>query len=40
MAMEQPVGKTLSSMGLPANVLEDIRWHNCFRFLNVETPVL
>jgi aminocarboxymuconate-semialdehyde decarboxylase len=40
MGMEQPVGKTLAGMGLPAEVLNDITWENCFRFLNVEAPRL
>lgn len=38
MEREQPVGKTLSEMGLAPNVLKDITWHNCFRFLGVEEP--
>jgi len=38
MAMEQPAGKTLASMGLSQQALDDITWHNCFRFLNVEAP--
>jgi aminocarboxymuconate-semialdehyde decarboxylase len=38
MGLETPVGRTLSSMGLSPQVLEDITWHNCFRFLNVEAP--
>jgi aminocarboxymuconate-semialdehyde decarboxylase len=40
MGLEQPVGKTLAGMGLPAEVLSDITWDNCFRFLNVEAPRL
>jgi aminocarboxymuconate-semialdehyde decarboxylase len=39
MGMEQPVGRTLAAMGLSPDVLEDITWGNCFRFLNVEAPV-
>ncbi len=40
MEREQPVGKTLASMGLPPAVLEDITWNNCYRFLGIEPPVL
>ncbi len=40
MKREQPVGKTLAAMGLPAETLADITWHNCFRFLGVEAPAL
>jgi aminocarboxymuconate-semialdehyde decarboxylase len=36
MAREQPAGRTLRALDLPAAVLEDITWHNCFRFLGVE----
>ncbi len=28
-------GRTLRSMGLADDVLDDITWHNCFRFLGV-----
>jgi aminocarboxymuconate-semialdehyde decarboxylase len=38
MPREEPAGRTLSAMGLPAAVLDDITWHNCFRFLNVSEP--
>jgi hypothetical protein len=27
-------------MGLPDAVLDDIRWHNCFRFLDIDEPKL
>ncbi|HLF71642.1 MAG TPA: amidohydrolase family protein [Dehalococcoidia bacterium] len=40
MEREQPVGKTLMSMHLPAATLEDITWHNTFRFLGTEPPAL
>lgn len=40
MGLEQPVGKTLMSMGLAPNTVEAISWHNCFRFLNVEAPTI
>jgi aminocarboxymuconate-semialdehyde decarboxylase len=36
MPREQPAGRTLRSLGLPEDVLEDVTWHNCFRFLGVE----
>jgi aminocarboxymuconate-semialdehyde decarboxylase len=38
MGLEQPVGKTLMSMGLSPQILNDITWDNCFRFLNLEAP--
>ena len=38
MPREDPCGKTLRSLGLPAAVLADITWHNCFRFLGTEPP--
>ena len=31
-----PAGRTLRSLGLSDEVLEDVTWHNCFRFLGVE----
>jgi aminocarboxymuconate-semialdehyde decarboxylase len=40
MPREDPCGRTLRSLGLPADVLEDITWHNTFRFLGIETPEL
>jgi aminocarboxymuconate-semialdehyde decarboxylase len=40
MTREQPIAKTLQSMGLSGNELDDILWHNCFRFLGVEPPKL
>jgi len=39
MPREEPAGRTLRSMGLPADVLEDITWSNCFRFLGLPIPV-
>jgi len=39
MPREEPAGRTLRSMGLPADVLEDITWNNCFRFLGLPIPV-
>jgi aminocarboxymuconate-semialdehyde decarboxylase len=38
MPREEPAGRTLRSMGLPAAVLDDITWHNCFRFLGLDAP--
>ena len=38
MPREEPAGRTLRSLDLPAAVLEDITWHNAFRFLGVEPP--
>lgn len=38
MQREMPVGKTLKSMGLEPDVLDDITWNNCFRFLGIEVP--
>lgn len=38
MPREDPAGRTLRSLGLPADVLEDITWHNAFRWLGVKAP--
>jgi aminocarboxymuconate-semialdehyde decarboxylase len=38
MNREQPTGKTLRSMDLTAAELDDITWHNCFRFLGITPP--
>jgi aminocarboxymuconate-semialdehyde decarboxylase len=38
MAREQPAGRTLRSLDLPPDVLADITWNNCFRFLGVGAP--
>jgi aminocarboxymuconate-semialdehyde decarboxylase len=40
MPREDPAGRTLRSMELPAAVLDDITWHNCFRFLGIDPPKL
>ena len=40
MPREEPCGRTLRSMGLDADELEDITWHNCFRFLGADPPKL
>ena len=40
MPREEPCGRTLRSMGLPPAELEDITWHNCFRFLGIDPPKL
>jgi aminocarboxymuconate-semialdehyde decarboxylase len=37
---EEPCGRTLRSLGLAPDVLEDITWHNTFRFLGIEAPEL
>lgn len=38
MPREQPIAKTLRSMDLPADVVDDICWNNAFRFLGIEPP--
>ena len=38
MPREQPAGRTLRSMALPADVVEDVMWNNCFRFLGLPAP--
>jgi aminocarboxymuconate-semialdehyde decarboxylase len=35
-AREQPVGKTLRTLGFSAEEMEDITWRNCARFLGIE----
>jgi aminocarboxymuconate-semialdehyde decarboxylase len=40
MPREDPCGRTLRSLDLPTDVLEDITWHNTFRFLGIEAPHL
>jgi aminocarboxymuconate-semialdehyde decarboxylase len=40
MPREDPIGKTLRSMGFSDGELSDILWHNCFRFLGLEPPKL
>ena len=37
---EEPCGRTLRSMGLGPAELEDITWHNCFRFLGIDPQKL
>jgi aminocarboxymuconate-semialdehyde decarboxylase len=37
MPREEPAGRTLRSLDLPADVLEDITWNNAFRWLGI-TP--
>jgi aminocarboxymuconate-semialdehyde decarboxylase len=37
MLREEPAGRTLRSMGLPPEVIEDITWNNAFRWLGI-TP--
>ncbi|WP_425826401.1 amidohydrolase family protein [Streptomyces fractus] len=36
MPREEPAGRTLRSMDLPDTVLEDVTWHNAFRWLGIE----
>ncbi|MGH2893493.1 MAG: hypothetical protein ACRDPM_09540, partial [Solirubrobacteraceae bacterium] len=40
MAREQPCAKTLRTLDLPGDQLDDITWHNTFRFLGVNAPQL
>ena len=40
MPREEPCARTLRSLNLPPEVLEDITWHNTFRFLGVSAPQL
>ncbi|HEX3832711.1 MAG TPA: amidohydrolase family protein [Solirubrobacteraceae bacterium] len=40
MERERPCGRTLRSLDLAPDVLEDITWHNTFRFLGIDTPQL
>lgn len=37
---EEPAGRTLRSLDLPTDLLDNITWHNCFRFLGIEAPKL
>jgi aminocarboxymuconate-semialdehyde decarboxylase len=36
MPREDPAGRTLRSLDLPATMLEDITWHNTFRWLGIK----
>ena len=36
MPREEPAGRTLRSLDLPADVLEDITWNNAFRWLGIK----
>jgi aminocarboxymuconate-semialdehyde decarboxylase len=38
MPREQPCARTLRSLELAPDVLEDITWHNPFRFLGIDAP--
>ena len=40
MTREQPIAKTLRSMGLSDAELDDVLWNNCFRFLGIDPPKL
>jgi aminocarboxymuconate-semialdehyde decarboxylase len=38
MPREEPAGRTLRSLDLPPAVLDDITWHNAFRYLGIDPP--
>ena len=38
MPREDPAGRTLRSLELPADTLEDITWYNTFRWLGIKPP--
>ncbi|XRQ10503.1 amidohydrolase family protein [Actinomadura welshii] len=38
MPREEPAGRTLRSLGLPQTELDDITWHNAFRYLGIAPP--
>jgi aminocarboxymuconate-semialdehyde decarboxylase len=38
MPREQPCGRTLRSLELAPDALEDITWHNAFRFFGIDAP--
>ena len=40
MTTEQPIARTLRSMGLSEAELDDVLWNNCFRFLGIDPPKL
>ncbi len=40
MPREDPCARTLRSLDLAPEMLEDITWHNTFRFLGIEAPAL
>jgi aminocarboxymuconate-semialdehyde decarboxylase len=40
MPREDPCACTLRSLDLPPEVLEDIGWHNTFRFLGIDPPLI
>jgi aminocarboxymuconate-semialdehyde decarboxylase len=40
MTREQPIARTLRSMGLSEAELSEILWDNCFRFLGIDPPKL
>jgi hypothetical protein len=37
-AVPRTAGRTLRSMELPEDVVDDITWNNCYRFLGIEPP--
>jgi hypothetical protein len=40
MPREDPCARTLRTLDQPPDVLEDITWHNAFRFLGIDAPQL
>ena len=38
MPREDPCARTLRTLELEPDALEDITWHNTFRFLGIEAP--
>jgi aminocarboxymuconate-semialdehyde decarboxylase len=38
MPREEPAGRTLRSLDLPAAVVDDITWNNAFRWLGMAPP--
>jgi len=40
MAPEEPVDRTLRTLGLPPGEHANIAWNNCFRFLGIKPPII
>jgi len=40
MPREEPCGRTLRMLDLAPDALDDITWHNTFRFLGIQAPAL
>ena len=38
MEREDPCGRTLRSLDLPEDVLQDITWNNAYRWLGIDPP--